>query len=251
MRASALDIFNCVHTQITDSLVQDSVSSRSKPQYRGNAGGISLGFFHNASATQNHSISVRNTTLRNNSALLPHVSFNRQQIDLAINNNFFFGRGGGLGVFINEQLANISVEVTDCTFENNYADAFAGGMYFFINGDSTSHQFAAKRCLFTGNTAGNGSFGGGFLVSFLNRNSNTNPTECAFEDCTFINNSAAFGGGFASVQGFSQGQGNVVSVTRSVFENNTALEVGSGLMFGSLLYIQNRVRSQHYRVIDW
>ena len=251
MRASALDIFNCVHTQIMDSLIQDSGSSRSKPQYRGNSGGISLGFFHNASSTQNHSVSVRNTTLRNNSALLPQENFNKRQTDLALNNNFFFGRGGGLGVYIKEQLANISIEIIDCTFENNYADAFGGGMYFNIDGDSTSHQFAIKQCLFKGNAAGNGSFGGGIQIAFLNRNSNTNPTECAFEDCMFINNSAAFGGGLSSVQTYSQGQGNMVSVARTVFENNTAFEVGSGLMFGSLLYIQNRVRSQHYRVEDW
>lgn len=252
MRASALDIFNCLQTEIVASTIQDSVAKGQKLQYRGNSGGISLGFFHNrSSAAENHSVRLHNLTIRNNRALLPANNFNKQQIDLALNDHFYFGRGGGIGVFIDETQVNVSIEVLNCTFINNFADSFGGGMYFYVDGDSTHHQFVTKKCLFKGNAAGNGSFGGGLQVAFLIRNNNADPTECIFEDCTFINNSAAFGGGLSTVQVYNQGQGNKVSVAQSVFENNTAVNVGSGLMFGSLVYIQNRVRSLHYKVEDW
>ena len=53
------------------------------------------------------------------------------------------------------------------------------------------------------------------------------------------------------VQVYSQGKGNFVSVKDSNFTRNRANDVGSGLMFGSFLYVQNRDESYVYSTSNW
>lgn len=48
-----------------------------------------------------------------------------------------------------------------------------------------------------------------------------------------------------------QGRGNNVTLTRSTFHQNTAHNIGSAVMFASLLYVQNRAESHHYLTEDW
>lgn len=96
------------------------------------------------------------------------------------------------------------------------------------------------------NTAGN--FGGGIQVALLIRNANKDPSRLDFIHCNFFNNTASFGGGLSSVQVYSQGAGNVISLSDSHFEGNQASDVGSGVMFASLLYVLNRKLSHYYEV---
>ena len=53
------------------------------------------------------------------------------------------------------------------------------------------------------------------------------------------------------MQVYSQGAGNLVAVRDSNFTRNRANEVGSGLMFGSFLYVQNRNESYIYTTSNW
>ena len=53
------------------------------------------------------------------------------------------------------------------------------------------------------------------------------------------------------MQVYSQGAGNLVTVKDCNFTDNRANEVGSGLMFGSFLYVQNRDESHIYTVSNW
>lgn len=48
-----------------------------------------------------------------------------------------------------------------------------------------------------------------------------------------------------------QGRGNDVTLTHSTFHQNTAHNIGSAVMFASLLYVQNRAESHHYLTEDW
>ena len=54
-----------------------------------------------------------------------------------------------------------------------------------------------------------------------------------------------------SPQVYSQGAGNFVTVKDCIFTDNRANEVGSGLMFGSFLYVQNRDESYIYTISNW
>ena len=103
-----------------------------------------------------------------------------EQIDLALNNNYYYGRGGGAGIFINGDVTNITTEIEDCLFLENYADSFGGGLYLNTNGNETHHNFIIRRCNFTSNLAGPTSFGGGIQVAMLIRNQLSSPTTYAF-----------------------------------------------------------------------
>lgn len=48
-----------------------------------------------------------------------------------------------------------------------------------------------------------------------------------------------------------QGRGNNVTLTHSTFHQNNAHDIGSAVMFASLLYVQNRAESHHYLTEDW
>ena len=182
--------------------------------------------------------------------LLPSQN-SSQQINLALNDHYYFGRGGGLGIFVDESFTNISAEISNCNFSGNYAESFGGGIYLYVDGNETRHDFTVTNCNFTRNSAGPGSFGGGLQIAMLIRNLNSPPCNFTFSNCVFTENVADFGGGLSTVQVFSQGEGNMVSVSDTHFFNNTGSEVGSAVMFASLLYVQNRVQSLHYRVKDW
>lgn len=99
-----------------------------------------------------------------------------EQIDLALNNYSYYGRGGGAGIFINENVTTVTMEIEDCLFLENYAESFGGGLYLITNGHETHHKFVIRRCHFTNNSAGPTSFGGGVQVAMLTRNQRSPPT---------------------------------------------------------------------------
>ena len=51
-------------------------------------------------------------------------------------------------------------------------------------------------------------------------------------------------------QGYSQGAGNLVTVSGSTFISNSGNIVGSAVMFSSFLYVQNRHESHHYQATN-
>ena len=156
-----------------------------------------------------------------------------------------------MGIFIDESFANISIEIENCVFTGNYAQSFGGGLYLYVDGNETQHNATIRGSQFYNNSAGPGSFGGGLQVAFLVRNLRSAPSMFDFVNCTFRDNNADFGGGMSTVQVYSQGAGNLVTLSNSTFNENVASEVGSAVMFASLLYVQNRNESLHYTVKDW
>ena len=225
-----------------------------KEQYRSNSGGLAIAYHTNKTVYFNTSrkpwITVTDCTFIDNKAFLPGDNSSRQQINQALNNHTYFGRGGGLGIFLDELYINISVDIEQCRFHDNYAESFGGGLYIYIDGANTQHNFTISNCTFTNNSAGPGSFGGGLQVALLIRNTESEPSQLDFIGCRFMDNTASYGGGLSSVQVYSQGTGNKVSLRDSYFEGNVASDVGSGVMFASLLYVQNRMSSFYYQVSD-
>ena len=243
-----MDIFNCWSVTVDDCHFDSSRSSLGKAQYRGNAGGLSIAYnTTDPSIPSLPQVSITDSTFTNNSAVLP-LQNTSQQINLALNNNYFFGRGGGLGVFLNELHYNVTFEISNCNFSDNFAQSIGGGALFFIDGSKTHHDFTATNCNFRNNSA---MFGGGLQIGMQVQNLNSAPSNFTLVNCSFVGNVANFGGGLGSVQIFSRGSGNMLSLLGSRFAENRGRDVGSAVMFASLLYIQNRQQSIHYRVRDW
>ena len=249
--SSAVDIFNCQNVEVENSSFSNCTAMQGKEQFHGNSGGLSIAYHTNSSTTFHDSshppwVHVTDCVFRDNKALLPGEN-TQQQINAALNDHFYYGRGGGLGFYLDELFINITLTVENTRFENNFAQSFGGALYVNLDGIATQHNFTFRDCNFTGNRVGGG-FGGGIQLALLARNADSEPTWFDFIQCTFTRNSANFGGGLSAVQTYSQGSGNQVLLSDSYFEGNSASDVGSAVMFASLLYVQNRKASYFYRV---
>ena len=203
--ASAVDLFNVNIIAMQDCLFENCSTNIGKDRFRGNSGAVSIGYY--SSGEEKYSLdisdpvsSITNCTFISNSVILPPDQ-SATQINQALNDNIYLGRGGGVGIFIQESLLrNITFIIEDCVFDRNIADSFGGGLYLYIAGRDTNHKFIVRNNTFTRNEAGNGSFGGGLQLALLNRNVNSLPSQTDIIGCYFEDNIADFGGGLSTVQ---------------------------------------------------
>ena len=248
-----MDIFNCQNALVEFSLFLNCTAMQEKEQYRSNSGGLSIAYHTNNTVYFNQSrqpwVHVIDCVFRQNRVLLPGAN-TQQQINQALNNHYYFGRGGGFGLFLDEYFINIIADIERCWFDENFAQSFGGGLYLYVDGSSTQHALTVRDCNFTRNQAGDGSFGGGLQVALLIRNSDRQPSRISVIRCNFTENKASFGGGLSTVQLYSQSSGNLISLRDSYFAGNEASDVGSAVMFASLLYVQTRNASHYYQVSD-
>ncbi len=206
--ASAVDLFNVDNIVINQCIFDSCSTNIGKDRYRGNSGAVSISYLStdvqkpllNASFSATPLTLITNSVFINNKAILPPGQ-STTQINQALNNNIYSGRGGGVGIFVHEStLRNISFLIQGCVFDRNFAESFGGGLYLYAAGKDTNHTFTVEDNVFTRNIAGEGSFGGGLQVAMLIRNLNSPPTRFDFTRCHFEDNLAAFGGGLSTVQ---------------------------------------------------
>jgi len=202
--ASAVDLFNINTLVIHNSFFGNCSTNISKDRFRANSGAVSIAYYSTENEamnfTQDPSLSITNCTFLGNKAILPPRQ-STKQINQALNNNVYLGRGGAVGIFVQESsLRNMSILVQYSEFYENYAESFGGGLYLFVAGGNTNHTFRVEDNVFTNNSAGRGSFGGGLQVAFLIRNIDKPPTHIHVQRCHFERNSANFGGGLSTVQ---------------------------------------------------
>jgi len=143
-----------------------------------------------------------------------------------VNNCEFSGNRSALGTLRFQDLSNISFQNT--LIENNSSSGFGGGVVF---GNSNA---SFEDCIFRGNISET-SIGGG-LFGFQNAaNTFTDPT-VVIRGCSFEENFAAFGGGFAYNNFFP---GSELTIDSSSFiENGT---FGGDAGFGGAAIVQNIV----------
>ena len=190
---AVLDVFNCVNVTLSRLLLEHNYGTGIVPlPYRGNTGGIAIGFNGlPPDPTASPRVELSHSILRNNSALATsHVI----SISSTAFSQVFTGRGGALGVFVNDSYNNVSVTITNCSIESNTARSFGGGAYFLFNGDTAQHSFAMDTTHFSSNVARLYG-GGGVHLSFLSNGIPTAPHTVVFTDCQFHNNRAETGGG--------------------------------------------------------
>ena len=188
---AVLDIFNCQSTSLTNSSFLDNTGSGiSNSSYRGNTGAVAIGFNNLPPHISSPNVQISDCNFTNNSATENSVFRTPSE---TFSSQIFSGRGGALGVFINESFYNISVVISDCRFEHNYARSFGGSMYLLFNSFNTQHTISVDRTHIVSNTAEVG--GGGVSIPY---NSNGLPGSLHtvnFTDCVFDRNKAVAGGG--------------------------------------------------------
>ena len=110
-----------------------------------------------------------------------------------------------MGVFLNEDYHNISVQIVDNSFQNNYARSFGGAVFLVVFNEGTRHALDLERNTFNLNFAVLGA--GALLMTFISNGIREDPHITRVADCLFQNNSAASGGAIfvyaATLQGMS------------------------------------------------
>ena len=205
--ASAIDLFNVYDINIKDCLFNNCSTDIGKEQFRGNSGAVSIAYFSlDAEASSNDRTDIAepvgiisNCNFTNNRAILPPGK-SRTQINQALNQNIYYGRGGAVGFYVQESLRNVSFVIEDCLFDRNLAESFGGGLYLNIDGVNTHHDFILRNNNFTRNTGGKGSFGGGLQLALLLQNVDIPPSTFNISGCNFQENVAEYGGGLSAVQ---------------------------------------------------
>ena len=186
-----MDIYNCQSTSLTNSSFLDNTGSGiSNGSFRGNTGAVAFGFNTLPAGISFPNVQVRGCNFTNNSAT---ALFRIRNPSQAVSSQIFSGRGGALGVFINESFYNISMVISECRFERNYARTFGGGIYMIFNGMNTQHTISVERTHVVANNARVG--GGGVLVSYISSGIRESPHMGSFMDCVFDGNRAGAGGG--------------------------------------------------------
>lgn len=114
-----------------------------------------------------------------------------------------FGRGGGLSVFFKGVTSNSIVTVNESLFYYNRA-LWGGGIFIECLDNSSSNQFHVYNTILYGNylfhqhTLKRGTGGGGSRVGFLYfDDTHAFKNSVLFDNCSFIKNSAYFGGGLS------------------------------------------------------
>ena len=195
---AVLDVFNCQNVTITNTIVQDnSGTGRLIKTYRGNSGGIAIGFNTLPENYLNPTIHISNTIFQNNQA----NGFRTP--NRAVAAGVYLGRGGGLGLFLNESMQNLTITISDCVFENNSVRLFGAGLFILTQSYLYNQiNIFVERCRFGQNSANFG--GGGVQLSYLHSGNNSRPHTVIFSHCTFVDNRAPSGSGIYIFVGESQ-----------------------------------------------
>ena len=180
-------MYNCVTTEIVNcsfvgnhatSVIQDS-------QYRGNAGGVAIGF-HGVSPPNKTkpSVLVAGSTFKGNTA----YPGNQVTSSTLVQRRVFVGRGGGLAVYVEED-DPVVIKVIGCTFINNSASTRGGGVFLFLDGNLSGHMFELANSLLEGNsvTSSNGGGGGAVITLFIPLDRRF-PNIVLVTNCTFTRN---------------------------------------------------------------
>ena len=171
--------------------------------------------------------------------------------------NDYPGRGGALGIFINEPIKNAAVEIIidGCNFTNNTADLYGGGIYLTSNGLSSGHSFRLTNSVFDRNYAAtNGAAfsqgstkSGNFSANTIFKSSNYQVI-----NCNFTHNSADFGGAVGFLTALSRKRTlDTVAVSNCTFDGNFASNIGAAILFSSVTYPHLPEQDFPFNISNW
>ena len=196
--SSALDFLNVSSILLKDSSFTRCVSREPTPQFRANGGAVSVAYYYKTSGSEivYPILDIQGCTFANNSVFISSPD----ELNQALINNTYSGRGGGLSLIIQGTLSSIWVGVRDTNFTGNWAEAYGGGFYVLISGGGTSHSISVDGCWFLNNYGGQNGFGGGLIFSLLLRNKNSRHVKVRINQCYFEDNIASNGAGLSIIE---------------------------------------------------
>ena len=186
---AVLDVYNCQNVILNFlTLHNNSGNGRLLKSARGNTGGIGIGYSILPADYTNPTLTLSNSNFIGNRAMGFLTS------ERAVKELVYLGRGGGVGLFMNESMHSLWIVIADCLFEGNVARLFGGGMFLLSTGYvEVQHQVMIERCRFIKNLGNSG--GGGMQLSLLQTGDMERPHTIVYTDCLFEMNRGVTGGG--------------------------------------------------------
>ena len=184
-----MDIYNCLDIKISHSIFESNgpVPNSRMDQYRGNAGGVSIGYNNmNSNAATAAGIVIHDCIFRNNTSR-PPTSLTVAQVFRAFT---FPGRGGAVAILI-DSLFKFDVSVTDCLVADNSVSKSGNGIFLVFTGHS-AHTVTIDNSMFLRNT---GSLSGTVTLAYFEATKNGELIQMNVLNCHFEGNSASYGGG--------------------------------------------------------
>lgn len=203
-----MDIYQCTSIEVlrSDFVNNGPVNISREGQYRGHAGGLSIGYTYindNDDDDPGMGGNVTMSVVRNDSAgpgpgawidQCKFLNNTSNGLDLdsgqTLEGTVFPGRGGALTVAIDSPF-EFNVVISSCEVIGNTAQAFGGGIYLVFSGYNP-HFTTVNNTVFIDNTS-KGS--GGLSLGYVEGSEGGESVKMDVYDCYFRNNSGAFGGG--------------------------------------------------------
>ena len=134
-----------------------------------------------------------------------------------------FAGGGGMALLIGGHSKGNKFYIQGCIFSNNRA-SWGGGLYIVIQDESTSNKVVINASTFQmNNSTSSGGLGGGVNIGFMLSESLKEPNNSMkFNNCTFLNNQAKYGGGGHLFSSGSQVINNTIEMVNCSWSNNSA-----------------------------
>ncbi|XP_065897687.1 uncharacterized protein [Dysidea avara] len=232
---SGLRLSNCFRVILQNIVVENCSSVQSEDINFPENGAVSLTYRN--SSLHKSSIHVLNSQFNHNS-----ISINAPSVrgEGAFGDNYP-GRGGGLGLYINELLNQINLTIDNCMFNNNSA-VDGGGVYISANGLSGGHRVTITNSVFNNNKAvftGAGIFEASSKTGNFSGIDQFNRSYFSLSHCNFSRNVGDFGSSYIFVISLSRKRTpDRVSISDCIFDGNSATTVGSAIQISSLTYLQ-------------
>ena len=236
------DIHNCVNVTVSDCYFLNNSGTgiiQNEP-LRGNTGALAITYYNINTSLDDPTIIVSGCNFTNNSAMGEMTHTNQ-----AFSTGIFRGRGGSMGIFINEPKFNIRARVINCSYISSYARETGGGLYILATG--RSHNVSIEESLFLLNRA-IGTAGGLIFYGLKSNSSFSNSHTFLVTQCQFESNSAATGGAL-----YVGGYGHiVVHINQCKFMDNilTDQRDGTGAAFSNANLISDKYNI-HIIITDW
>ena len=248
-----VDVLNAQSFVMSDSIFLDSRTSNNNESIRADSGGLALRYYQND--TSDFHAYIYNCSFMNGTAgrrldvETVLTTFLASAINTGINQNQFIGRGGGMGVYINTVNSSVAVNLRGCSFKNNFAELLGGGLYIYTGGRSSNHSILVEDTDFINNSVA--AAGGAIQMALLIQNHDVPGSQFNYTNCSFVSNSADYGGAVSAIQTYVFGRGNIVNMKGCNFDDNFSYEKGSAISFASLLYPENVEEPYSYSITDW
>ena len=161
----------------------------SRVPFKANSGAVAIGFNNIDTDNLEPTFVVTQCNFTNNRATAE--SFLRTPNN-AVFNGIYTGRGGGIAIYVNETVHNITGIVSDSVFVNNSVRLYGGALFLVVFGEGIHTHLQVERSVFESNVAMLG--GGAIITVFFSRGMEGSPHTTLINNCSFTRNIAETGG---------------------------------------------------------